>query len=350
MSARRALSLLVLSPFLGGCAGERGPSDWAESGAVTAQGDTTGGPEGEDEGAIRFDTPTEEGDEGAEDGAGEEGCEKVDFLFVVDNSGSMDDDQANLIANFPGFMHAIETALEVEDFHVMVVDTDAGGNTHPGCVEWWDEQGDPYHLLPCPLPNVPAGADPQMLELLEECDLAIGAGVDTPMGFSASNAECDFASGRRFVDGAEPDLAAAFSCAARVGIGGDNSERPAQALIAALGPEISGPGGCNEGFLRPDALLVVTILTDEQDTTSEPREDPGAWAEAVMAAKGGKETSVVMLGLLGGIDYPGPWLETMVASFTHSRIESVTAADYRPFFEEVVGDIDVACDGFVPEG
>jgi hypothetical protein len=194
------------------------------------------------------------------------------------------------------------------------------------------------------------GSDPALLDLFDECDGTIGAGVDMPLGFDATNAECEFAGGRRWIDHTEPDLVAAFSCAAKVGTGGDNSERPAQALVSALSPAILGPGGCNEGFLRPDALLVVTLLTDEQDVTSEPKEDPASWAQSVIDAKGGKQESVVMLGLLGGIEFPGPWLETMVAAFTHGQVESVLSNDYRPFFEQAVGDIDTACDEFVPEG
>ena len=32
------------------------------------------------------------------------GCSKMDLLFVIDNSGSMGEEQTNLIANFPTFI------------------------------------------------------------------------------------------------------------------------------------------------------------------------------------------------------------------------------------------------------
>src|SRR5204862_5903779 len=35
----------------------------------------------------------------------ERGCKKIDFLFVIDNSDSMDDEQANLARSFPGFIN-----------------------------------------------------------------------------------------------------------------------------------------------------------------------------------------------------------------------------------------------------
>jgi hypothetical protein len=319
-------------------------------GSETGDGDDAGDGDGDgDDGDLKFDTPTE-GGEGGDDGVGEEGCAKVDFLFVIDNSGSMEDDQVNLINNFPGFMESIQSTLDVEDFHVMVVDTDAGGNTHPDCFQWWEDEGDPWHITPCPYPSVPSGADPNMLPKWDECDGTMGVGVDMPLGFEATNLECNFASGERYIDSSEPDLVSAFSCAAKVGIGGNNSERPAEALISSVSPELLGPGGCNEGFLRPDALLVVTVLTDEQDSLSDPKKDPAAWAQAVIDAKGGNEESVVMLGLFGGIEYPEPYLEMMVGSFTHSAIESVLIPDYQPFFESVIPDIDTACDNFIPEG
>jgi hypothetical protein len=40
-----------------------------------------------------------------------EGCRKVDFLFVIDNSGSMSDEQQNLI-QLPGFIQTIQEELE----------------------------------------------------------------------------------------------------------------------------------------------------------------------------------------------------------------------------------------------
>src|SRR5688572_4421644 len=55
------------------------------------------------------------------------GCTKVDFLFVVDNSLSMLEEQTALVQSFPGFMRVVEQALGASDFHIMVVDTDAGG-------------------------------------------------------------------------------------------------------------------------------------------------------------------------------------------------------------------------------
>ena len=48
----------------------------------------------------------------AEGGVNGPGCQKADFLFIVDNSGSMQDEQNNLIASFPGFISTIQDTFD----------------------------------------------------------------------------------------------------------------------------------------------------------------------------------------------------------------------------------------------
>ena len=53
---------------------------------------------------------------------GGEGCTKIDFLFVIDNSNSMANEQALLIDAFPGFVAAIEDGLpQATDFHLSLI-------------------------------------------------------------------------------------------------------------------------------------------------------------------------------------------------------------------------------------
>jgi hypothetical protein len=56
------------------------------------------------------------------------------------------------------------------------------------------------------------------------------------------------------------DLATVFGQMATVGAAGCGFEQPLRAMKAAL-----GPNPANSGFLRPDALLAVVFLTDEDD-------------------------------------------------------------------------------------
>lgn len=37
------------------------------------------------------------------------------------------------------------------------------------------------------------------------------------------------------------------------------------AMVAAVAAELQGPGGCNDGFLRDEAILVVTFISDDEN-------------------------------------------------------------------------------------
>lgn len=78
----------------------------------------------------------------------------------------------------------------------------------------------------------------------------------------------------------EPDLQGAFACGARVGTAGNPSERPMNGMTEALSPALNGPGGCNEGFLRDDAILVVTFISDD------PKFEDGGHAAGVVRRRG----------------------------------------------------------------
>src|SRR5688500_8456562 len=75
------------------------------SGGGEGPGEAEGEGEGEGPGADdgpHFDVGAAETSSGS--GGMDEGCQKVDFLFVIDNSASMEDEQDALIEAFPGFM------------------------------------------------------------------------------------------------------------------------------------------------------------------------------------------------------------------------------------------------------
>lgn len=301
-----------------------------------------------------------------------EGCGKVDFLFEIDNSFSMDEYQSRLVAGFPGFVSAIRGALgQAQDYNIMVVDTDPAGAVDcasicgpaldSNCVS--GNSCVPYDpdiplctttcldVLECA--SLPGGC--QAPPPPDACDI-IGAGIDFPRGADASNTACNFSSGGRFIDATEPDLDAAFGCAARVGTNARGTpELPIRSMLTAL-DRTSAAGNCNAGFLRDDAILVVTIITDEDDYANDGT--PGTvqdWIAALTAAKNGDSSSIVMLGLFGDEDggcgedsirlneFLGAWGE-------QGRIGSICSESYVPFFEEVVGLIDTTCDDFDPPG
>jgi hypothetical protein len=351
-----SLAALALLSACGDADGGRGGG--AEGGGIAsltgADGEGTGDPAGSegaaegssgvDGGSVAFDL----GDGAGEGSPPEMGCRRVDFLFVIDNSVSMEDNQASLVGAFPGFIAAIQAAVGADsDFHILVTDTDAWGR--------------------CDTVNGFMGHDPgsetcnQYIQStpFEACDAVRGAGVIHPAGEYASNTLCSLEGGKRYIGPDEPDLAAAFACVATVGVAGHPSERPMESMIAALSPELEGPQGCNTGFLRDDALLVVTFVSD--DPNREDESDPQQWYDAVVDAKLGDPSAVVVLGLTPAwpdcqqdpADLNGAhWAEFVAAWGDHGVHGDVcgTAADYVAFFESAVATIDQACDDYQPPG
>jgi len=257
------------------------------------------------------------------------GCRKIDFLFVIDNSDSMEDEQSNLATSFPGFVGVMRQVLEVTDFHIMVVAT--GGDRE-------DE-------------------DEPALDA-EECEEIQGAGRRR----SGEGVDCGIRGGFPFMVDQQPELEATFSCLAQVGTDGPAIERPMDAVLAATSATLNAPGRCNAGFLRDDALLVVTFITDEEDRRSDG--DPADWRQTLLDAKYRNTDALVLLGLVGDNNVDGGLLggpcgardadgSARLQEFVDSVdgvLGSVCAPDYTPFFQTAVGLIDSACSDFVTPG
>jgi hypothetical protein len=270
---------------------------------------------------------TDDGDGGAEAAA----CPDVDLLFVIDDSGSMADQQDSLIASFPGFAAAITAGLgAAQSVHVGVVTTEDYAGNPAGCRE-------------------------------------IGSLITQTAGPASSNRTCTpFASGATWLDGRDPLLAERFACIGKVGAGGDSDERIARALINALAPSRNAPGGCNAGFARPDALLVVVLITDEDDVadgcdgtgTCQTYGSGGTaaeWHQAVVAARGGRADHVVVLSLIGrSLDNTcGATPAARLLGFTNrfapnNLIGDVCAPAYDAFFLDALPVLDDACQRWIP--
>jgi hypothetical protein len=141
-----------------------------------------------------------------------------------------------------------------------------------------------------------------------------------------------------------------------VGSDGDGSERPMSSMVSALSFELAQPGACNEGFIREDAILVITIITDEEDDDS--TGIPDGWFANVISSKKGDETAIVMLGLLNDNDAAAPVcppdsqdpakIRSFVDMFPNSIRGSVCAPSYNEFFQQAVDLIDTTCQEFTP--
>ncbi|MDC0720512.1 hypothetical protein [Nannocystis bainbridge] len=268
------------------------------------------------------------------------GCKKVDLLFVIDNSGSMADEQINLVNSFPDFVSEMQTQLmNTDSYHVGVVSSDS---------------------------NVYNGAGCQMY----------GGLINRTGGASSSNATCTpYAGGKNWMSETD-DLGSKFACAGQVGTGGDGNEQPMYAMLQAVQPQFNGPGACNDGFIREDALLVVVLITDEEDDhevqacqqlpqSGSPGE-PGDWYTGLVAAKGNVETNIVVLSLIGPVNPTCPALDKcnggitgaelssrivqFTEMFTNGFVGQICAPSYKQFFSQAIGLIDEACENFMPPG
>ncbi len=367
----------VEQPTVGNTMSGTGEATSTSAGSMTGPAPTSGGSSSADDSTtgdeIKLDVGQATTGDPTAGTKGDMGCRKVDFLFIIDNSGSMGDEQDNLIASFPGFISTIQDTLdEAQDYHIMVIDSDPW--VHEGCQSACDSGCLPDGctlppalecFLPCTLALTCIGQYTCGVTVPFECEDVLGAGVTYPRGSQASNEDCNFSTGARYMDSTEPDLASTFGCAADVGTGSSaGTEKPMEAMVQAVTPNTEA-FACNEGFIRDDAILVVTFVTDEDDNNDSAGTVDG-WRQALIAAKGGDESAVVVLGLFGDNDQagaicppldedsnegaePSEKLRNFVESWGPRGVAgSVCAESYNDFFQSAVDIIDNTCEDFIP--
>lgn len=194
----------------------------------------------------------------------------VDVLFVIDNSLSMEREQANVIANAGRFLEVLEAAGA--DYQLAVVSTDMEGGASGGC----------------PMtPDRPAG-------------LAEGG-----CGYFAEGDGAAAHPSWRIVDaGDAPSPREAFARVANLGLGGSAREAGLRAAATALG---GGPArGHNLGFARPAAHLAVIFISDEEDQSDLSVDDFSGRLTALRGAAALERTSVSAVvttgAACGGVD------------------------------------------------
>lgn len=150
---------------------------------------------------------------------------KVDVLWILDDTGSMQEEQDALADAFPAFVDALESVGL--NYHLGVITTDAVTDA-AGVL-----QGDPWIITPA---------------------------VDDPAG--------------------------AFAEAAAVGVEGLGPVAGLAAMILALSEPLASQE--NRGFRRPDAALLVVVVSDDDDTSDAVLgEDAVAAALALLDAQDG---------------------------------------------------------------
>lgn len=327
-------------PGSGGSSGSGGSGD-AGSGSGGSDGGGDGDGDGDGDGTI-FDVGN--GDPGSGSGGAEGGsgtvCQKVDLLIAIDNSSSMQQEidalRGPVLESFPQQLLAIGNGLD--DFHLAVID---GCNAPPH-----------YH-------NWGAGGD---------CGFSTGANymLSSSASFDQEYAcVTDFPGTPGTVFPPPPNTNGGWNGQPDSCSGNSDDEQPANTISLALSsPASTGP---NAGFIRPDALLFVVAITDE-DEQPIPAASAQAIADRIIAAKG-TLNNVVFLGI-GGVgtipddgelECSGPYGSAKDAVFLR-EVTSIFEQSGRGLFwdlcqgsleEAFAKAIDVvglACEDFIPPG
>lgn len=228
--------------------------------------------------------------------------DKIDLLFVVDNSSSMKDKQSELGRRVPALIDAFTRpggAHPIADVHVGVITTSLGSFGTTQCKSGKGPLDDQAHLMP--RPDHPAGGTGYRFNRATGEPVALTC--PDPQPGKAISWTRDAGKGARFSgDAGAEALQAAASCAVEsAGQDGCGYEQTWEAVYRFLadpapaktiGPSCDAGGTCSGGstksealdtellaqraeFLRKDSLLAVVVLTDENDFSV--RDDAGYW-------------------------------------------------------------------------
>jgi hypothetical protein len=172
------------------------------------------------------------------------GPKRTDILFVIDNSGSMAEEQAAIARELPAFVEQLRQGGGVaQEFRVGVITTSVYRRTLIDNQDEFREYPEESGLLR-PVPTV--SGEP---------------------------------SAERYIEGSDPEVVAKFGRLVRQGIEGSGQETPFEAVrLAVASPSATRPleQGGNGGFLRDGARLLVVVVTDEEDCSSTQRPPPVA--------------------------------------------------------------------------
>ncbi len=276
-SLRRVCGVsVVLATLAAGCATEMTVGD----GAADGRSNDTGGVRD----VIPIDTGPRDGSD--TDGAVVPVTDQVDFLLMVDNSNSMQQNQAQIMAQLGALIagltnppcvsrtnttpHACSATdptdrplfPAVRDMHVGVISSDLGtaGIVVNGCAN--PSGGDegllnPIHFGPALAMHRPTPGSPT----------AAPAGFRPPecMDPAQFPAFISFRSGTTSPATFDRD----FRCNAGLYVNGCGLEQPLEAVRRALiehdARERAGNTDPNAGFVRDGAVLAIVLLTDEED-------------------------------------------------------------------------------------
>lgn len=207
---------------------------------------------------------------------------RIDLLFMIDNSGSMVEEQANLRRNFPAMIKVLsQLPGGLPDLHIGIISSNVGAGN-------------------APLPAVPAcnepGGDRGLLQVKAGCGLQSGSRfIKSYQGGTQNN----FAG----------QLEDVFSCLADLGNAGCGWEHQLQSVRLALSPAFTP---ANAGFLRADAQLAIIIITDEDDCSAPP--DSDLFVDPAFQSYSGSLRCNLVGHVCNGMGIPGTFFDVPLQS------------------------------------
>ena len=180
----------------------------------------------------------------------------ADILFIIDNSGSMGEEQGVLAANFPQFIDVLEGEQVGASYRIGIATTDEIGLRATSCRQRlgdfiWEgalgpnneplyvDERDAGCLASCQFDDIP----------LSPVEDANGNLVSGPW-IQRSGGTTNLPPGMTMAD--------ALKCLGPQGINGFGYEAPLEAMRRVIEDNF-------EGFVRDEALLAIIIVTDEAD-------------------------------------------------------------------------------------
>lgn len=172
---------------------------------------------------------------------------KLDLLFVVDNSLSMEPLQTKMLARLPDFMEVLQNAPGgLPDLHVAVVSTSMGSGAATNVARCELSQDGKFHFAARPARDATT------------CPVPMNGAHFIRVGANGSNI------------GAPSNIATVFQCIAFLGDQGCGFEQPLESMMRALQKAGDPNDPDNAGFLRPDASLAIVIIANEDDCSVPP--------------------------------------------------------------------------------
>ncbi len=259
------------------------------------------------------DTDTDDSDAGSTGELLVVPCIGVNFLFVIDNSVGMADEQARFQATAFAFVAQVaqQAITAMGNVSIGVITTD-----------------EPEFVVPTGKMAVP-----------------YSSGLNFMRWDPAS------------VDG-NATLQAELNGAVIVGEAGDPNERPMDMLLEAVTGDTAD--GFNADFVEEDALLVVVIVSDEEDDIEQPTlwgsdGEPDQWVDTLAEIKDGIRRDIAVFSIVPddsaagcADDADAARLKEFTTSFPTSATHDVCQLDYSAFLLAQVQPVVDACNNFSP--